>query len=106
MSLHENKNEHDNNVVREKTVPASDAISGDDSPSQSFQNENIEQSNVDNEEIQRSASPTNNSPNTSITKTFKQRQPSGAFSDDVDDPSLRNGEVKIKIVIVLSISAL
>ena len=82
-------------VVVETTVVASDAKSGDDSPSQSVQNENIEHDYINSEEIQHSASTTTiDSPNSSITTTPVQEQPSRAFGDDVSDSGLRNGEVK------------
>uniref|UniRef100_A0A8W8I3F6 Uncharacterized protein n=1 Tax=Magallana gigas TaxID=29159 RepID=A0A8W8I3F6_MAGGI len=83
-------------AVVETTVIASDVNSGDDYTSQSVQNENIDHSNINSEEMQRSASTTTiDSPNSSITTTPVQEQPSRAFGDDVSDSGLRNGELSL-----------
>lgn len=82
-------------VVRETTVVASDAKSGDDNASQSVQNENIARGYINSEKMQRSASPTTiDSPNTYITMMPVQGQPFRAFGDDIGYPGLQNGEVK------------
>nr|XP_034324386.1 uncharacterized protein LOC105337045 isoform X25 [Crassostrea gigas] len=94
--LEEDTSMEPSDEVRETTVVASVAKSGDDNTLQSVENENIDRGNINSEGMQCSASPnTIDSPNTYTTMKPVQGQSFRAFGDDVGDPGLRNGEMSL-----------